>query len=148
MKFEYIQLSNNTAFGAVEVGGLVPLGVVTRAFMCDGVPQPTFVVGTTGSDTITITESGVYEVQFNASVVATAAGLVTLNLTQNGAVVATASETASAAGDTVNLSITYLVRVFPNIGGLSNVPSTLQILNTGATALTSGTSNIIVRKIK
>lgn len=148
MKFEFIQLSNNTAFGAVAVGGLVPLGVVTRAFMCDGVADPTFIVGNTGADTITITESGTYEVNFTASVVATAAGLVTLNLTQNGVVVATASETASAAGDTVNLSISYLVRVFPNVGGLSNAPSTIQILNTGATALTSGTSNIIVRRIK
>lgn len=148
MAFQYIQLSNNTAFGAVPVGGLVPLGVVTRSFMCNGAAEPTFVVGTTGSDTITITECGVYEVEFNASVVATAAGLVTLNLTQNGAVVASASQTATAAGDTENLSITYLVRVFPNIGGLSNVPSTIQILNTGATALTSGTSNIIVRRIK
>ena len=147
MAFQYIQLSNTTGIGAVAAGDLVPLGAVTRSFMCSGAAQPTFVVGTTGSNTITITDCGVYEVEFNASVVAGAAGVVTLNLTQNGAVVATASQTATAADDTENLSITYLIRVFPNIGGFSNAPSTIQVLNTGV-ALTGGTSNIIVRRIK
>lgn len=150
MTYKVLQLTNTTAapFGVVATGGaLVPLGVVTRKVGCGCSNEPTFTLSTTGTNTVTINKSGFYRVTYTASVVATAAGLVTLNLVQNGVIVATASETVAAAGDTVNLTIVYMVRVLPNCGSVtSNVPSTLQISNTGG-ALTSGTSNLLIEQV-
>ena len=146
-----IQVSNlpTAPFGAVATGGaLLPLGVITHRIGCGGCSQPTFTVQTSGANTVTINDAGYYRVTFGASVVATAAGVVTLNLVQNGVVVYSVSQTAGAAGDTVNLGFTFIVRATPNYGaGLPTIPAILQITNTGATALTSGTSNLIVERI-
>ncbi len=150
MTYKVLQLTNTAPvpFGAVAVGAFVPLGIVTRRTNCGCNNLPTFTLSTTGTDTVTINKTGFYRITYTASVVATAAGLVTLNLVQNGVVVATASETATAAGDTVNLTIVYMVRVLPNCGSvLNNVPSTIQITNTGATALTSGFSNLLIEQV-
>lgn len=150
MTYKLIQLTNTATapFGTVATGGaLIPLGVVTRRISCGCANEPVFTLSTTGTDTVSINKTGFYRVTFTASVVATAAGLVTINLVQNGVVVATASETASAAGDTVNLTLSYVVRVLPNCGSvISNVPATLQISNTGG-ALTSGTSNLLIEQV-
>ena len=149
MGYKFIQISNpvTTPFGAVATGALVPLGTVTARQMCGGCNQPTFTVSTSGANTVNLNQFGTYKVTYDASVVATAAGIVTLNLVENGVVIATASETAAAAGDTVNLSLSYILRAFPTyVNGFSTSTTTLQITNTGG-ALTSGTSNLIVEQI-
>lgn len=156
MTYKLIQLTNPVAtpFGAVATGALVPLGTITAQVNCGCNNQPNLSVTTSGANTVNITNPtncqcrvGTYKVTYNASVVATAAGLVTLNLIQNGVVVATASETAAAAGDTVNLSLTYILRNFVNyVNGFNTGTTTLQISNTGG-ALTSGTSNFIVEQV-
>lgn len=150
MSYKMIQLTNppTTPFGAVAVGGLLPLGTITHRLGCGNCNQPTFTVTTSGANTVSINDAGYYRISFSASVVATAAGVVTLNLVQNGVVVYSVSQTAGAAGDTVNLSFVYEVRALPNFGAvLPNLPLNLQIVNAGATALTSGTSNLIVEKV-
>lgn len=149
MSYKMIQLTNSpaTPFGAVAINGLVPLGTITHRLNCNSCNQPTFTVTTSGANTVSINDAGYYRISYSASVVATAAGLVTLNLVQNGVVVYSVSQTAGAAGDTVNLSFVYEVRALPNFGAvLPNLPLNLQIVNAGATALTSGTSNLVVEK--
>lgn len=145
MAYQFIQLTD-ISVGAVAVDALLPLGNVTRK-NADGTRcQDTFLVTTSGSDTVTITESGWYKISYVGSLVAEDAGLVTLNLVSNNVVVNTVSETA-AAGDTVNISLEYIVRVFPSCRATSNMPVALQIINAGV-ALTGGTSNLIIEKIK
>lgn len=145
MAYQFIQLTDNTV-GAVATDALLPLGNVTRRYSNNCGCNETFIVSTSGSDTVTITESGFYKVSYTGSLVAGAAGLVTLNLTSNGIVVATASETATAAG-TVNISLEYIIRVLPNCCASINNPVILQIVNAGV-ALTGGTSNLIIEKVR
>lgn len=154
MTYKLIQLTNlaSTPFGAVATGALVPLGTETAKINCGCNNQPNLTVSTNGANTVNINSNcacrvGTYKITYNASVVATAAELVTLNLLQNGVIVATASGTAAAAGDTVNLSFTYILRNFVTYtNGFNTGTTTLQISNTGG-ALTSGTSNLIVEQV-
>lgn len=65
------------------------------------------------NDGIIINGAGYYSVNATVTVVATAAGAVTVSLYQNGQPIAGATATAQAAavGDTVTLPITALVRL-------------------------------------
>lgn len=146
MAYQFIQLTDR-AVGAVATGALLPLGVVTRKYSNGGCNPSTFVVSTSGNDTITINEAGFYKVSYTGSLVGGAAGLITLTLTANGIDVISVSESDIAAGDTTNISLEYIIRVFPNCSSINNMPVILQILNEGV-ALTGGTSNIIVEKIR
>ena len=150
MTYKFIQVTNSTG-GAVATGALIPLGTVTARSMCGCGNLPTFVTSTGGIDTITVNtnpceKSGYYKITFNISAVATAAGLVTVGLLANGTTtpVYTASETATAAGDTVNLTIVYMTRVLPNF--LTGAGTPIQLINSGG-ALTSYVSNTIVEKV-
>lgn len=146
MKYQLLQLTNPTV-GAVATDTLLPLGTTTRKISCGGCNQPTFTVTTSGANTVNLNDAGTYKITYTASLVAGAAGLVTVNLVQNGTVVYTASETATAAGDTVNISLVYVVRALPNFASLlTNLPSTIQFTNTGV-ALTGGTSNLLIEKV-
>lgn len=143
--FRILQLTN-TNIGAVAADTAMPLGAITRKFCCGNSALNTFAVGTTGSDYIQVNSKGYYKVLYNVSAVAGAAGVVTLELVVNGTTVLTSSATATAAGDTVNLTIPYEIRVLPNCNCISaNTPVTIRIINTGV-ALTGGISNIIVSK--
>lgn len=145
MIYKLLQLTNS-AFGAVATDANMPLGIPTRSVSCDGGCTPTFVVSSSGADTVTLNKTGVYKILYTASVVAAAAGVVTINLVdEDGTVLATASETATAIGDTVNVSIAYAVRVVGNCCGLLTAKS-IRFVNAGV-ALTSGTSNLILEKV-
>ena len=140
-----LQLTN-TAIGAVPVDTLMPLGAVTRKRCCGTAGQNTFAVSTTGSNTITLNDSGYYEIIYSASLLATAAGNVVLNLLVNGETVLTKTETASAAGF-VDITIPYVVRVLPSCP-INPSALTIQVENADTSvAITDGTSNIIVEKI-
>ena len=124
----------------------MPLGVTTvvHPFDSDNC-YPTYTITSSTSDTLVINKPGTYSFIYNASVVATAAGLVTLVLKVNGINKYSVSETATEAG-TVNLTIPYEVYVPCNCASSpNNVPTYIQVQNTGV-ALTSGTSNLIVSK--
>lgn len=147
MAYRVLQLTN-PAVGAVATGALLPLGAVTRKLCCTNgcSSTTTFNISTTGTNTITLNETGYYRITLNTTLVAGAVGLVTLSLLQDGVVVETVSQTATAVGDSENITLTYVVRVYPNCAVMMNSPSQIQVSNTGV-ALTGGTSNIIVEKV-
>ena len=108
----------NTGSQAVAVGGTINLGGIVRRFGC--------AVDLNGG-TINLTEQGYYDVDISITAEPTAAGTVTATLYNGGIAVpgATASATAAAAGDPVNLSVDAMVRVpcCGNSGSLSVVLS-------------------------
>ena len=146
MAYQFIQLTDNTV-GAVATDALLPLGVVTRRYGNGSCCANTFVVSTSGSDTITINESGYYKLSYTGSLSPEAAGEITFTLTANGISVVSVSDTVAAADDVTNISLEYIIRVFPNCSAINNIPVIVQIVNEGV-ALTGGTSNLIVEKIR
>ena len=145
-KFRIIQLTN-LSVGAVPVNTYMPLGVITRRIngKCEENENRTFSVSSTGTNIVTINECGYYKVLYSASVVASAAGIVTLSLQLNSSTVYTVSTTA-AEGDTVNLTLPFEIRVLPNCQGVANnVPVNVRILSSGV-ALTDGNTNLIVER--
>ena len=108
----------NTGSQAVAVGEAINLGGIVRRFGC--------AVDLNGG-TINLTEQGYYDVDISITAEPTAAGSITATLYNGGIAVpgATASATAAAAGDPVNLSIDAMVRVpcCGNSGSLSVVLS-------------------------
>ena len=140
-----LQLTNRE-IGAVAVDTLMPLGAVTRKYCCGSAGQNTFSVSTTGANTITLNEKGYYKITYTASLLASAAGDVTLNLLVNDETVITKTETASAVGF-VDITISYVVRVLPCCP-INPSALTIQVENADTSvAITDGTSNIIVEKI-
>lgn len=112
----------NTGAQAVSVGGTINLGSIIRRFgKC---------VTLNGSG-ITIMEQGYYDVDVSVTAAPTAAGTVIVTLYKDGVAVpgATASATAAAAGNPVNLSLTALIRQCCPCSG-----STLTLVLTGAAA--------------
>lgn len=94
----------NTTATAVAVNGIIPLGETIRRF------------GTNLSqsgNTITARGRGYFDVNVSASAEATAAGDVTVSLLADGSPVpgATATESAAAAGDIVNLAFPGMIRL-------------------------------------
>ena len=94
----------NTTATAVSVNGIIPLGETIRRF------------GTNLSqsgNTITAQGRGYYDVNVSVSAEATAAGDVTVSLLADGSPVpgATATESAAAAGDIVNLAFPGMIRL-------------------------------------
>ena len=105
----------NTGAQAVAVGGTINLGSIVRRFGC----------GVDLNGGITIDEPGYYDVAVSITAAPTAAGDVTATMLNNGVAVpgVTATTTAAAANDPVNLSLVGIVRVYcnGNIGNLSIV---------------------------
>lgn len=145
MAFQFIQLSNNS-IGAVATGALIPLGNPTASTPGIRSCDRAFVVTTSGSDTVTAFLPGYYDNRYTGSLVAAAAGLVTLTLLVNGVEVTSVSETATAVGDTVDISLDRILRAINFYGAPTGVPISVQIRNDGV-ALTDGVSNFIVKKI-
>jgi hypothetical protein len=118
-----LQLTNST-IGAISTNGNMPLGVTTVIYPFDsGNCYPTYTVASSTSDTLVINKSGTYGFIYNASLVAAAAGVVTLSLIINGVNKYSVSVTATEAG-TVNLTIPYEVYVPCNCASSpNNVPA-------------------------
>lgn len=148
--YKVIQLTNPT-IGAVAAGSLLPLGAITRRYgcRCDNNCN-VFEVSTTGSNTITINEEGYYHLTYTGSLVAGATGDIILDLLINGIEVLSVSQTATAVGDVENITLNYVIRVLPNCSAcVNNSPAIVQIrLDETSVALTGGTSNIIVEKVR
>lgn len=87
----------------VAVNGAINLGTIIRRF-----GQGVTLVG----DGIQLTCPGYYDIDVSITLAPTAAGNVTVTMFKDGVAVpgATASETAAAANDIINLSISSLVR--------------------------------------
>lgn len=144
MKARLLQLTNNN-IGAIATDGNMPLGVTTVIYPgCDCQCQ-TYSITSSTSDTLVINRAGTYQLIYNASLVATAAGNIVLALKLNGVTKYTVTVTATAAG-TVNVTIPYELYIPCNCcSNPTNVPAYVQIQSTGV-AITSGTSNLIVDK--
>jgi lipid A disaccharide synthetase len=144
MKARLLQLTNNS-IGAIATNINMPLGVVTVVYPgCDCQCQ-TYSITSSTSDTLVINRAGTYQLIYNASLVATAAGNIVLELKLNGVTKYTVTVTATAAG-TVNVTIPYELYIPCNCcNNPTNVPAYVQIQSTGV-AITSGTSNLIVDK--
>lgn len=146
--YRVMQLTN-TNIGAVAVTNLLPLGVVTRRINrrnCGCGDNPTFSLSTVGTNIVTVNECGNYRISYSLSGVAAAAGLLSVALQINGSTVYTVSATA-AAGNTINLTLPYEIRVLPNCDSVPNnspVNITLQLTGVG---ITGGTSNLLVERV-
>lgn len=145
MNYRMIQLTNKN-IQTVAANALMPLGSITRRVCPRANCCQTFEVTTSGADTVNITEQGYYRVTYNISAISAAAGLVSFSLNVGGTSVYIGSATAAAAGDTVNVTISFMVRAFGNCASLPvNLPLAIQVENTGA-ALTSAVSNIMIER--
>lgn len=145
MNYRMIQLTNKN-IQAVAANTLMPLGSITRRVCPRTNCCQTFEVTTSGADTVNITEQGYYRVTYNVSAISAAAGLVSFSLNVGGTSVYVGSATAAAVGDTVNVTIPFMVRAFGNCASLPvNLPLAIQVENTGA-ALTSAVSNIVIER--
>ena len=145
MNYRMIQLTN-AAIPAVAENALIPLGNITRRVCPRTSNCPTFEVMTSLADTVSITEAGYYRVAYNISAVAGAAGAVSVALLLGGNTVYTGTATATAAGDTVTITIPFMIRTFENCASMPvNLPVSVQLKNTGA-ALTSGYADLLIEK--
>lgn len=143
MTNNYLFLQNSVGSGALADGAVIPLGnevASSRRCNCGSALVPT----TTGNNVVNIFQNGVYAFIFNGSLVAAAAGVITVNAVVNGVVVASASQTAGAAGDTVNITLPYVLR---NVRCAANrYPAQIQYTVTGG-ALTNATASLTAVQI-
>lgn len=143
LKNKILQMTNNN-IGVVEINGFIPFGTITRRVDC-GNCNSAFTVSSSNTDTITINEEGYYKITYSITDVATAVGLNTLTLVVNGVDTYTVGETVATAGDAINLTLEYVVRVFKRCDDIAtNNPMTIQVR--ADDAITSATANIIVEK--
>lgn len=141
-----LQLTN-TNISAVAANGYMPLGIITVRYPTENVNcQPVFTVTSSTSDTIAVNKGGTYRLDYSASLMAAAAGTVTLAVLVNGVSKYTVSATAAAASDLINLTIPLDLYLPCNCNAApNNIPANIQIQNTGV-ALTGGTSNVIITR--
>lgn len=125
--------TTNTSAPTVAAGGIVPVGSTTRRYGC-AVRQD--------GNTITLCGQGYYLVNVSATLLPTAAGTAVLTAQKDGVPIigATASGTAAAAADAVNLSITAIVR---NACGCES--SILSLLLTGEAAVINDLAVTVVK---
>lgn len=139
-----LQMTNKN-IGVVAINGFIPFGNITRRIDC-GNCCPVFTVSSSNTDTITINEEGYYRVTYSITDLATAVGLNTITLVANGVDTYTVGETVAVAGDAINLTLDYVVRVFKRCDNVAtNNPMTIQIR--ADDAITSATANIIIERI-
>lgn len=141
-----LQLANSNV-PAVAANGLMPLGVTTLRYPCENYScQQVFTITSSTSDTLAVNKGGTYRLDYNASLMATAAGTVTLSVLVNGVSKYTINATASAASDIVNITIPLDLYLPCNCNAApNNIPANIQIQSTGV-ALTGGTSNLIITR--
>lgn len=112
-----------TTPSVVAEGGTIPIGTLIRRYgrcLC------------VEGNGIAIGDSGYYDVDVSITVLPTAAGAITATLQKDGVAVpgATATGTAAAAGDAVNLSISSLIRQFGCCAGQSVITVILSAAGT------------------
>ena len=145
MSAKLLQLTN-PSIGTVAVDANLPFGVTTISYpkACNGCNE-TYSVVYSGSDTVRINKSGTYRVIYNASLVATDAGNLVLELVVNGTTKYTVTSIATAGGS-VNITLPFELYLPCNCASNpANIPVYIQVKNTGV-AVTSGTSNLIISK--
>lgn len=143
-KNKMIQMTNKN-IGVVASNTLIPFGTITRRIDC-GNCYSAFTISSSNTDTITINEEGYYQITYSITDVATAVGVNSITLIVNGVDTYTVGETVAAAGDAINLTLPYVVRVFRRCDNVAtNNPMTIQVR--ADDAITSATANIIIERI-
>lgn len=149
-KYKLIQLTN-TNIGAITADTLIPLGLVTRRYNAPVDNCSTFEVASSAADTLYITEPGYYKITYSMVATAGAAGVMGVSLIANQNVVTTVSQDVTAAEDIVDLTLIYVIRVYPNCCSTpANCPVAVQMkLGDVATGITPNpsTTNLIVEKV-
>ena len=144
--YRVLQLTN-TNVGAVATNDLMPYGTITRKICYGNTGSRTFDVSTTGANTITLNETGNYRITYSASLVIGTAGVASVALLANSSEVYEVGSTVATAGDTINLTLVYEVRVLPNCcSNPTNSPMTIQVQLTGQPT-TGGTTNMLVERV-
>ena len=107
----------------------MPLGISTVRYPVETPNcQPVFTITSSTSDTIAVNRGGTYRLDYSASLVASAVGVVTLAVLVNGVSKYTVSATAAAAADTVNLTIPLDIYLPCNCNAApNNIPANIQI---------------------
>ena len=126
----------NTSNQIVQLDGIIAPGTIIRRF------GPNIELA---GNAIQLSGAGYYTINASITAAPTTEGEVTVTIYKDGVALqgATATETAAAAGDSVNLSISSIVREFcPCSGGLSNLTFVL----TGSTSTVTNIA-IVVEKI-
>lgn len=146
MNYRVIQLTNNN-LPAVSANENLPLGGITRSIRPKNGCCPTMTVSTSQADTVTLNENGNYNISYTASLIAEAAGIISASMVINGTTLYTASASAAAVGDVVNLSFVYQTKVCPCCGGTPvSCPANVRI-SLGDGAVTGGTSNLLIERV-
>lgn len=139
-----IQMTNNN-IGVVNANSFIPLGTITRR-IDNGNCCSAFTISSSNTDTITINEEGYYKITYSITDLATDIGLNSITLVVNGTDTYTVGETVAVAGDAIDLTLPYVVRVFKRCDNVAtNNPMTIQIR--ADDAITSATANIIIERI-
>lgn len=130
-----IYVANQTTQEVAD-NGLINPGVTIRRFGCN--------IHLSGT-AINLSGSGYYNVDASFTVVPTEEGEITVTLYKDGVAIpgATATETAAAAGDSVNLFISALVREYCPCGDSSS--NITFVLTDGAASITN--TGIVVEKL-
>lgn len=134
----------NTSIPAVDENTPIPLGIITRYYTTHThshdhphhSPQPPY-VNTTSA--LTLTECGYYTLVYSISATTAVVDPLTITLTVNNDTQYTVTETPVAAGDVVNLTLPFVVRV------THNNPVTLTF--TPNVDIASATSNLVVERV-
>lgn len=143
-KDKMIQMTNKN-IGVVNADSFIPFGTITRRIDCGNFCSA-FTISSSNTDTITINEEGYYKVTYSITDIATAVGLNSITLVVNGTDTYTVGETVATAGDAINLTLPYVVRVFKRCDNIAtNNPMTIQVR--ADEAITSATANIIIERI-
>lgn len=137
-----IELTNGN-IGAVPVGSLLPIGAITRKVAQEPRCTPTFEVGTTQNNVITVSEYGIYNVEYTGTLVAGAAGVLTLSLLADGVAIATRSATVTADGSFI-FALSKEIRVLKNCCN-NVIPITLALQISGV-AITGGNGTLILKR--
>ena len=126
----------NNATQEVAVNGTINPGSIIRRFgQC---------IGLSGNG-IQLNSGGYYSVNSSISLSATEAGEVTVSVFKNGIAIpgATATVTAAAAGDILNLSIDTLIRKFEC--GYNPGPTSLTFVVTGVPVTVTNIASVIIK---
>jgi hypothetical protein len=149
-KYKLIQLTNNN-IQAVAADSFIPLGTVTRKINSPSGACSTFTVNSSSIDSVSINEPGYYKITYSATLTAGAAGTMTVTLVNNSTDVYTVGEEATAAEDIVDLTLIYVIRIYPNCcASNTNYPAAIQFrLGDTAAGITPNpsTANLVIEKI-
>lgn len=130
-----IELTNGN-IGAVPAGSLLPIGAITRKVAQEPRCTPTFEVGTTQNNVVTVSE-------YTGTLVAGAAGVLTLSLLADGVAIATRSATVTADGSFI-FALSKEIRVLKNC--CNNVTPITLALQISGVAITGGNGTPILKR--